>query len=152
MSLFDWNTAPVIQFSVARQNAERSSDKSHFEVRFAGFSNEGYAEEHAHGELDCHGRLARVPWLDLVDLESALWELACGSWLVGVGLVGVGLWELGLWELGLWELARGSWHMGVGTWELACSSGIVGIDMWDSARGAVRGSRPGVEEISDTSA
>jgi len=38
--------------------------------------------------------LRSVPWLDLVGLESALWELACGSWLVGVG-----------W----WELACVSW-------------------------------------------
>jgi hypothetical protein len=66
-----------------------------------------------------------VPWLDLV------------------GLVGVGLVEVGLVGVGLWCWSCGHWFVGVGSRALICGNGLVGV---------VRGSRPGVEWESDTSA
>ena len=46
-------------------------------------------------------------------------------------------------RVGLWEMARGSWLVGIDMWALICGNRLVGV---------VRGSRPGVNEISDTSA
>lgn len=51
-----------------------------------------------------------VPWLDLVGLESALWELACGNRLVGVDS---------------WEWIGEHYIMAVGSWALICGTRVV---------------------------
>jgi len=143
MILFDWHTAPVIQFSIARQNADQSSVRRESRVPFLMYlltcaqqnvppcetqstptppqvfdclvPDMQFMSKYALPVSQTKGMLKNMLTKDLT--ATVVW-LNSAPWLDLVGLVGVGL--VGV---GFYILAR---VVSVGLWEWACGSGLVG--------------------------